>query len=181
MFLRTVDLVTFRDENDVDFVAKRRKGNIIKKFTTENGDIKFTNEELVCKLIPKKDKEFFNGDTVKIVSLENGSQIIFQDFSDGGSDSSSSSVYFLSPSDDGGFDRLSFYDLDYTKSVVCYDDDDYVISEIDSIMEIDMCEYADKNNVSAYEEDESGNTIIRLSNYVIHSDKGIVVNDILLT
>lgn len=176
MFIRTFDSSTFLmnvNNNIVTIAPKKRKGNTVIGFDLDKNkkEIKLTDRVLNLRMVPKNDKVFLRRSPLKILVLDSGDSIVFQDFS---LNQSSAQVRFLKLFDTGYILPESFEDLTEGDSILVYDSDaDYKVCDIEELIEIENTE--DEDN---YSESDDGENIDKLSNYIIQDDMGLIINNI---
>lgn len=176
MFIRLTDNTAFRTNENDSFVPRKRKGNVVKKFNLKGKDFKYYNEEVDFKLIPKAQRQFVERGILKILVTKT-KNLMFQDFK--GEDYSVKFLEYNENSDT--ISKASFDELSRGSSILVFDrdTDDWSIEEVDDLIMVDMAEYSSTYNKT---QDEKGeDSLSKLSNYIMNTDKGILINDIFVT
>lgn len=174
-----VDIYTFK--KPFKFLNNKRKGNIVKKFIidkTIEDQIKFFEDDLQSKMIPKKSINILKSHPIKTLVLCDGKSISFQDID--------CKVRFLIINDAGEIEQVTFDELAVDDSIICYDDEgnEWYLNDIDLTSIVYMSdEYEEKINDEdiSDEEDDDFFDDVELSNYIICSDNGgIIINGIMV-
>lgn len=181
LFMRTYDDVELTTPNgSISYSTHKRKGQKVLKFRINNEEtdnekkIEFFEEELVCKMIPKKSLNILQNHPIKFLTTSSGDIFAFQDIE--------CKVHFLTiDSVTGKIEKVTFDELDSENdSIICYDAEtgDWYLDDVDEIYIFYDTEELDINDEDE-EEDEVYN--VNLSNYIINSDTGgVICNRILV-
>jgi len=184
MFIRTKDNVKIIDNNNqtFHFLDSNRKGNIIHKFELKGGAIRFFDDELNVRMIPK-DKIHVMQKDIKIINTEDGNSLVYQDF-----DESPCRFLILNEVTDL-IEEIEFYELTPEDTeILCFDTilEDYYFAKIAFIgiltLELDI----DGEEITDAKTTENNtifnNELNTLSRYIIgtNSNEGIILNNIMI-
>lgn len=158
-----------------EFAKQNRHGSIVKSFVIKNGAIDFFDSELETKMIPKKHATCFENIPFKIIRLDGGNLIVFQD---------PNNTLRLLRCENGWIQPIAFDELTEDDDIVIYDDNEKEWA-INGIAEIKYF------NVNMSDDNMSEDEIIilqavqakmssELSAYMIKMDTGLIVNGILM-
>ena len=167
LYIRLTDNCFFRDENNKKLFIKKRKNNIVKKFKLIDGRIEFFNEEIEFKMIPKKEKQTL--EDIKITILVYDEAIIFQDII--------GNLKVL----DSNLEKVEISSLQEGDTITTYEDDSYVFEILKDkiVVENNAADIKTLSHVSE-EPPEELDKIEKFSNYILKSEHGIVINDLLV-
>jgi len=152
-----------------------RKGNAIRQFKIENNDIIFFDDEnVLSKMIPKKDVKVFNDKDIKIIMV-GGVILVYQEIPE-------VPVKFLVYNDEQDeITTIDFDDIEPDKtSILCYDEvlDDFWGAKVIAISTLKYehipDENEEKNNKQYLDE------LKTLSNYITYSEHGLILNSIMV-
>lgn len=171
LFIRISDysaITTPNPNKPLVFATNKRKGNTVTKFNIVDGNIRFIDNELISKMIPKNSKNILKDNPIKIISVQSGRILAFQELED--------SAYFLKLNDETGkIEKVKFEDLVPNEdSILCYDGFDWYLDDIVYVVMI-----MDDNYEENIDDDEIGDSP-ELSSYIISTEDGIIVNDIMI-
>jgi hypothetical protein len=182
MFIRARDTVKMiQDSKEISFLNSNRKGNIIKKFRLVNNDVEFFDDELINKMIPKKELPLFDTKDIKILITSNNDMLAFQDFKD-------AFCKFLTYNE--GSDDIILIDFDEIipdeTEILCYypEIDDYFFAKVSVILSLQFEPMIEGEEDMQIEENNKNfkRELQTLSNYVLYSDPhtGVILNNILV-
>lgn len=180
MFLRIDDKYNIQKKKGfLQFLKAKRKHQEVMKFriTNEGKDIEFFEEELETKMIPKNEIEGLDVRSPLILIVVGNHFLFFQDINN--------SINFLTISNDGQISKIPALELSDDDDILIYDEteNDYLI---ESVKIISFYCYADIEN---FKEDKdfiktmNGNrqkVLDELSKYIIHSNNGLIINNIMI-
>lgn len=177
MFIRTRDTTRMYNEKGkgISYDRHNRKGNAIRQFKIEDNDISFFDDEnVLSKMIPKKDVKVFNDKDIKVI-MAGQSILVYQEVPE-------VPVKFLTYNDlEDEILVIDFDDIVADKTaILCYDEtlDDFwaakVIANCTLKYEHIPDENEEKNNKQYL------NELKTLSNYITYSEHGIILNGVLV-
>lgn len=171
LFIRTSDHAGIATHDGViKFSKEKRKGNTAKKFYIQNNEIVFIEEELLTRMIPKNSRFLLDENPIKIITTSIGNSLVFQDIDN--------SVSFLKINDETGIiEKVKFEDIVANEdAILCYDENsDWYIDDVESVLMI----WGDTLNRHEIE-DDFFNKIEHFSDYIINSENGMILNNILI-
>lgn len=165
LYIRLTDNCFFRDENNKKLFIKKRRNNIVKKFKVVSGQITFFDEELEFKMIPKKEKEAV--EAIKVSILVYDEALIFQDIL--------GNLKVL----DGNLEKTEISALQEGDTIATYDGDSYIFETLKDKIIVEDYSNSNLNGISA-EPPEEEDRVEKFSNYILKSDYGIIINDLLV-
>ena len=180
MFIRTRDSVKMVEgTKEISFLNSNRKGNVVKKIKISDGDVQFFDDELLNRMIPKKDIQIFDNKEIKIIITANNDMLTYQDFKD-------MNCKFLILNDDEvttiEFDEIVPDDTE----ILCYDleIDDYYFAKVSVVLSLQYEHLLDGEEDTQVEENNLTfkRELATLSNYILYSEPytGIILNNILV-
>lgn len=184
LFMRTYDDVeiTTKDNKIISYSTHKRKGQKVLKFIINNEEqdnekkISFFEDELICKMIPKKSLNILKTHPIKFITTDSGNIFAFQDIE--------CKVHFLTiNSIDGKIEKTTFDELDINDSIICYDNEtgDWYLDDIDEFYIFYDTEYLEEDTDELEVDMPDDEIIVNLSNYIINSENGgIICNRILV-
>lgn len=175
MYIRLEDKAEIlTPDGTFNFENSKRKGNVVRKFNFKEEGFEFFNEELKTKMIPKRDLERTNDQPIHVIITELGKVFSYQSFG--------KTVKLLTLDEEG---KIIAQDADYfgeDDDIIIYDDEDWALDTISDVFCTDyeqMRLYQLNKLMNGIVEKDSPN-VYDLSNYIIASDSGIIINDIMV-
>lgn len=178
MFIRTRDTTKMFNETtkQISYDRHNRKGNIVKQFKLDDsGDIIFFhNDNVISKMIPKKDINILSDKTIKIIMV-GGSILVYQEVPE-------VPIRFLMYNDNDEIITIDFDDIEPDQtSILCYDEilDDYFPNKVLAISTLKYEQVPDGEGERLDNKQYTGE-LKTLSNYITYSEYGIILNGILI-
>lgn len=187
LYIRLLDdKTTFIDNEGVAFSLKKRKNNTIKKFYlpiySTTSEIEWVHEPLEFKMIPRGEIDFANTLSLKIVATRTRN-IMYQDFA-------KNSCFVVRTKK--GLSKRSFDDIVLGDELIVYDADRKEITSEELIDKMSITENGEENiralttdrgeQLPLFSTDNGTNQDEgKMSNYMIKSPYGLIVNGILIT
>lgn len=187
LYIRLIDdKTTFVDNVGELFSLKKRKNNIIKKFYlpvySTTSEIEWVNEPLEFKMIPRGEITFANSLPLKMVATRTRN-IMYQDFA-------KNSSFIIRTKK--GLVKRSFDDIILGDELIVYDADRKEIASEELIDKMSITENGEENIIALttdkgeqlplFSSDNGQNQDEgKMSNYMIKSQFGFIVNGILIT
>lgn len=166
LFIRTNDSAKIQGESgEICFLEQNRKGNIVKKFSIANTELKYSFEVLETKMIPKKSISILDYHPIKLIMTSNQNILVFQDMD--------CKVKFLTLNE-GNIVTKTFEELSSNEdSILCYDGEDWYLDDIELLSVCYLSEIEEYNSEEFKD--------IELSNYILYSENdGIIINNIFI-
>lgn len=187
LYIRLLDdKTTFVDNEGEAFSLKKRKNNIIKKFYlpiySTTSELEWVYEALEFKMIPRGEIDFANSLPLRIVATKTRN-IMYQDFS-------KNSCFIVRTRK--GLTKRSFDDIVLGDELVVYDADRKEITSEQLIDKMTITENGEEN-IRALTTDKGEQLPLfstddginhdegKMSNYMIKSQWGLIINGILIT
>lgn len=186
LYIRLIDdKTTFVDNQGEPFCLKKRKNNVIKKFyipiystTTE---IEWVYEPLEFKMIPRDQIDFANSLPLRMVATKTRN-IMYQDFS-------KNSCFVIRTKK--GLTKRTFDDIVLGDELIVYDGDRKEITSEELIDKMVISENGEETikalttekgeQLPLFSTDTNSQDDGKMSNYMIKSKWGLIVNGILIT
>lgn len=186
LYIRLIDdKTTFVDNEGEQFSLKKRKNNIIKKFYipiySTTSEIEWVYEPLEFKMIPRQEIAFANSLPLKMVATKTRN-IMYQDFS-------KNSCFIVRTKK--GLTKRSFDDIVLGDELIVYDGDRKEITSEQLIDKMVISENGEETikalttekgeQLPLFSSDATGQDESKMSNYMIKSKFGLIINGILIT
>jgi len=186
LYIRLIDdKTTFVDNQGETFSLKKRKNNVIKKFYipvySTTSELEWVYEPLEFKMIPRQDVSFANSLPLRMVATKTRN-IMYQDFS-------KNSCFVVRTRK--GLTKRSFDDIVLGDEIIVYDRDRKEITSEELIDKMVISENGEETikalttdkgeQLPLFSTDTSGQDDGKMSNYMIKSKYGLIINGILIT
>jgi hypothetical protein len=167
MFIRTNQYIDFIDDKNrsIQIFHKKKKNNIVKKFSFTNTNLNFNSDTLLSKMVPKKNTYLLNKRPIKYIITSNGRSLFYQDFS-------YHQCQFVTL-DNNNFYLLDFAEIEKGTKILCYSSNILVGWEVCKVEDFGVLVYGDPDYKKKYK---------NLSKYILFTDSnsGLIVNHILV-